>query len=68
MRVIQLRTARPAFADTLGKIREWLDGHGRPLVRFDTTTEGNTVIIKLTFDDDDLAEDFRQDFGGEAVG
>jgi hypothetical protein len=36
MRVVHVQVARNEFADTLGKMREWLDRHDRPLVRFET--------------------------------
>ena len=64
MRVVHMRVPRAAFADTLGEMREWLDGHNRPLVRFETEGESDGIIIKTQFDADDLAELFRQDFQG----
>jgi hypothetical protein len=63
VRVIEVRTSRGTFADTLGSMRVWLDRHGRPLVRFETESHADTIVIKTQFDDDALAEAFRQDFG-----
>jgi hypothetical protein len=64
MRVVHVRVPRAAFADTLGEMREWLDRHKRPLVRFETEGDGDTIIISVQFDSDDLAELFRQAFAG----
>ena len=50
-------------------MREWLDRHGRPLVRFETESDGGPMItVKVKFDSDDLAERFRQAFGGSDAG
>ena len=59
-----MRASRADFADTLGKMRQWLDDQNRPLVRFDTEADGDTITIKVQFDADDLAEQFRQAFRG----
>ena len=64
MRVIQVVVPRAAFADTLGAMRNWLDQHGRPLVRFDTASEADAIVMRVQFDDDALAEAFRQRFDG----
>src|ERR1700741_476930 len=39
MRGGQVRVTRPEFAGTVGAMREWLDRHSRPLVRFETTAD-----------------------------
>jgi hypothetical protein len=36
MRVVHARLSRADFAKRLGEMREWLDRHNRPLVRFET--------------------------------
>ena len=64
MRVIQVLVPRPAFADTLGAMRNWLDQHGRPLVRFETASEADVIVMRVQFEEDALAEAFRQHFGG----
>jgi hypothetical protein len=56
MRVVHVRAPPAAFADTLGELRESLDRHKRPLVRFETEWDGDTIIISVQFDSDDLAE------------
>jgi hypothetical protein len=33
----------------------WLDQNGRPLVRFETEADGDTILIKARFDADELA-------------
>jgi len=36
-------------------------------VRFDTTSDGDNIVMKLHFDDDALGEAFRAGFGGRDV-
>jgi hypothetical protein len=36
MRVVHVRVRRAGFANGLGEMRQWLDHHNRPLVRFET--------------------------------
>jgi hypothetical protein len=67
MRVVQVTVGRAAFADMLGAMRAWLDRNNRPLVRFETATEADTIIIKVQFDDDALGDAFREEFGGSAA-
>jgi hypothetical protein len=59
-----VRVARADFAKSLGEMREWLDHHKSPLVRFETAVDGDTITVKVQFDDDDFAELFRQAFRG----
>lgn len=68
MRVVQVSVSRASFADTLGAMRAWLDRHSRPLVRFETATEDDTIIIRVQFDDDALGDAFGQDFGDAGAG
>ena len=65
MRVVQVRVSRAVSDKTLEAVREWLDRHNRPLVRFETETDDGTILIKIQFDDDALAEAFQQEFGSE---
>ena len=64
MRVVHVQVVRDQFANTLGKMREWLDRHNRPLVRFETESVGDRITVKVQFDADDLAELFSRDFDG----
>ena len=64
MRVVEVRVVRIDFAEQLGRMREWLDSQKRPLARFETETAGDSITIKAQFDQGDLAEAFRQVFGG----
>jgi hypothetical protein len=68
MRIVEVRSDRVDFPKTLGAMREWLDQNGRPLVRFETEADGDTILIKVRFDADDLAERFRQSLGGSYEG
>ena len=42
MRVVQVLVSRAGFAETLGAMRDWLDRNNRPLVRFETTSDGES--------------------------
>ena len=64
MRAVHVQVIRLEFANTLGKMREWLDRHNRPLVRFETESVGDRITVKVQFDTDDLVELFRQEFDG----
>ena len=68
MRTVEVRCERAGFPKTLGAMRLWLDQNGRPLVRFATEADGDTILIKVQFDSDELAESFRQSFGGSYEG
>jgi len=68
MRIVEVRSERAGFPKTLGAMRVWLDQNGRPLVRFATEADGDTMLIKVQFDGDELAESFRQSFGGSYEG
>ena len=68
MRIVEVRSERVGFPQTLGAMRVWLDQNGRPLVRFETEADGNTILIKVQFDAAELAESFRQAFGGSYEG
>ena len=64
MRVVHARVARGDLAKSLGEMREWLDRHKHPLVRFETEMHRGTIMIKVQLDGDDLAEQFRKAFRG----
>jgi hypothetical protein len=66
MRVVHVRVARADIAKSLGEMREWLDRHKSPLVRFETEMHRGTIMIKVQLDDD-LAEQFRKAFRGSYV-
>ena len=60
MRVVQVRVNRADFDKTLEAMRDWLERNNRPLVRFETETDADTILIKVQFDDDAMAEAFRR--------
>jgi hypothetical protein len=67
MRVVHVRVARADFAKSLGEMREWLDRHKSPLVRFETEMHRGTIMIRVQLDTDDLAKRFRRAFRGSFV-
>ena len=68
MRIVEVRSPRAKFPQTLGQMREWLDRNNRPLIRFKTETDESGIVIKVQFDADDVAEQFRQSFQGSYSG
>jgi len=69
MRVVHVRVRRVDFCPkSLGEMRQWPDRHNRPLVRFETEADGDTITVKVQFEADDLAELFRQAFQGSYDG
>lgn len=64
MRTIEVRSNRVDFPNILGAMRQWLDSHKRPLVRFEAEGEDGAITIKVQFDANELAEEFRQSFQG----
>jgi hypothetical protein len=50
-------------------MREWLDRNDRPIVRFETERDdAGAITIKIQFEANDLAEQFRQSFRGSYAG
>ena len=69
MWIVHVRVSQASFAKILADMREWLDRHNRPLVRFETEADpGGTINIKVQFESDDLAERFQQEFQGDYGG
>ena len=69
MRVVEVHSNRLAFPKTLGAMREWLDRNDRPIVRFETEQDdAGAITIKIQFEANDLAEQFRQSFRGSYAG
>ena len=68
MRVIEVWATRPTFADLLGDMRQWLDRNDCPVLGFETERDGISILLKVQFDDNALAERFRQAFRGSYAG
>ena len=69
MRRVEVHSDRIAFPETLGAMREWLDRNDRPIVRFETERDdAGAITIKIQFEANDLAEQFRQSFRGSYAG
>ena len=69
MRTVEVHSDRLAFPETLGAMREWLDQNDRPIVRFETERDdAGAITIKIQFEANDLAEQFRQSFRGSYAG
>jgi len=69
MRVVEVSSPRYAFVGLLGDMRRWLDRNGwAPVAGFETDRDGDRVQIKVQFNDNALAERFRQAFQGSYAG
>jgi hypothetical protein len=65
MRVIEVRINPADFGKTLVEMEQWLVHKNRPAVQFEFETESNgDISIKVKFEANDLAEQFRQAFRG----
>ena len=68
-RVVEVRVSATVFADTLGSMREWLDRNSVIPVRFEHATERNeNVLILVDFEEGNLADAFRREFGDDIGG
>jgi hypothetical protein len=67
VRTIEVKASRASLTDTLGSMRLWLDNRRSPLVRFETASLDGIVLIKVSFEDDGLADEFRREFGGGSL-
>jgi len=68
-RVVKVRVSATVFADTLGTMREWLDRNSVIPVRFEHATERNeNVLILVEFEESNLADAFRREFGDDIEG
>jgi hypothetical protein len=68
MRVIEVLATRAAFGDLMADMRQWLDRNDCPLVRCETERGGTRIMVKVHFEDNELAERFRQAFRGSYAG
>jgi hypothetical protein len=62
---VALYVSRSEFADILGAMRQWLDNHKCPEVRFETATEAGTILLSIELPSVALAEGFRQAFASD---
>jgi hypothetical protein len=68
MRAVDLRLNAGELADTYEHMRVWLDHEHCVPVDFDQTGDSaGTVHIRVSFEDDGLAEAFRREFAGSDV-
>ena len=64
MREVEVRLKRQNFADALGDMRQWLDGHDCVPVSFNIARGGRgTLLANVVFKEDHMAEAFLRDFG-----
>jgi len=68
MRVIEVWTTRSTFSDLVSHMREWLSRNDCPVAEFETERDGISVLVKVQFDDNSMAERFRQAFRGSYAG
>jgi hypothetical protein len=62
---VDVRINAAELADTFEHMRSWLDHNDCVPANFDVKTgDPDKLVVHVEFDRDDLAEAFRQDFGG----
>ena len=59
---VTLYVSRFQFADILGAMRQWLDSHKCPEVRFETATEASGILISIELPSVTLGDSFPQAF------
>ena len=65
MRILEVRINQADFGKTLVEMEQWLVHKNRPMVQFEFATESKgDISIKVKFEVNDLAEQFRQAFRG----
>ena len=63
MRVVGVHISVDTLGEILSAIRRWLDHNHCTHVNFDYAFDPpEKVVIKIAFDEDDLAEQFQQEF------
>jgi hypothetical protein len=68
MRVAEVLVNRADLADTLGAMRSWLDHNDAGSTQFETMRErGGSIVVRVEFATDDLAEAFRRQFSRERL-
>jgi hypothetical protein len=68
MRAVDLRLNAGELADTYEQMRVWLDHEHCVPVDFDQTGDRTgTVHIRVSFEDNEVAEAFQQEFAGSHV-
>ncbi len=64
MRVVEVHIRIASLGETFSSMRRWLDhNHCTPANFGYAFDPPEKVVIKIAFDEDDLAEIFQQDFG-----
>jgi hypothetical protein len=59
---VALHVSRSEFPDMLGAMREWLDSHKCPELRFETATDEGAILIRIDLPSVAMAVDFLQAF------
>jgi hypothetical protein len=67
MQIIEVRINQADFGKTLVEMEQWLVYKNRPLVQMRTESNGD-ISIKVKFEDNYLADQFRHAFRGFYAG
>lgn len=62
MREVELRLTNKKLADVMAELRQWLDHHKCIPENFDIVRRGRSLVIRITFAKDDIAEAFQREF------
>ena len=64
MREVELRLTNRKLAAAMAELRQWLDHHQCIPENFDIVRRGRSLVIHITFTEDDIAEAFQREFTG----
>jgi hypothetical protein len=64
MHSVEVRLPTHNLSKALVSMREWLDGMGYAVFRYDCEDEGSEVVVRVGFRDDKQAEEFAKELEG----
>ena len=65
MREVELRLANWKLAELMGEVRKWLDHRQCTPEDFDIVRRNNTLVVRIVFVEDELAEAFLREFSSD---
>jgi hypothetical protein len=63
MREVEVRLRGWKLADALGELRIWLDHNQCTLDNFEIAADGDALVVRVIFAEDDSADRFQREFG-----
>jgi hypothetical protein len=63
MREVEVRLSGWGLAEAMAELRRWLDHHEYTPTDFGIVAESGSLLVRITFRDDAMAERFQREFG-----